>query len=68
VKQLSGKQFARILQKQGWTLSRISGSHHIFRKAGRQERIVIPIHANRPLKIGLLKHQMKVAGIEENDL
>ena len=31
-------------------------------------RIVIPIHGNRLLKIGLLKHQMKIAGIIESDL
>jgi len=35
---------------------------------GRQERIVIPIHGNHPLKIGLLKHQMTIAGVLESDL
>jgi predicted RNA binding protein YcfA (HicA-like mRNA interferase family) len=49
-------------------LKRISGSHHIFIKQGRQERIVIPVHGNQPLKIGLLKHQMKIAGLTEADL
>jgi predicted RNA binding protein YcfA (HicA-like mRNA interferase family) len=68
VKQVSGKEFVRILQKHGWVLKRISGSHHIFTKAGRQERIVIPVHGNHPLRIGLLKHQMKIAGITEADL
>jgi predicted RNA binding protein YcfA (HicA-like mRNA interferase family) len=68
VKQVSGKEFVRILQKHGWALKRISGSHHIFTKADRQERIVIPVHGNHPLKIGLLKHQMKIAGITEADL
>jgi len=68
MKQVSGKEFIRLVQKRGWVLKRISGSHHIFTKEGRQERIVIPVHGNRPLKIGLLKHQMKIAGIAEPDL
>jgi predicted RNA binding protein YcfA (HicA-like mRNA interferase family) len=68
MKQVSGKEFIRIVQKRGWLLKRINGSHHILIKEGHQERLVIPVHGNRPLKIGLLKHQMKVAGITEADL
>jgi len=68
VKQVSGKEFIRILQKHGWILKRINGSHHIFIKEGHQERIVIPVHGNQPLKIGLLKYQMKIAGLTEADL
>jgi predicted RNA binding protein YcfA (HicA-like mRNA interferase family) len=68
VKQVSGKEFARIIQKRGWVLKRVNGSHHVFTKEGRQERVVIPVHGNRPLKIGLLKHQMKTAGVMESDL
>jgi predicted RNA binding protein YcfA (HicA-like mRNA interferase family) len=68
VKQVSGKELARAVQKSGWTLARIKGSHHIFIMAGRRERIVIPIHGNRPLKIGLLKSLMKIADLKEEDL
>jgi predicted RNA binding protein YcfA (HicA-like mRNA interferase family) len=68
VKQTSGKDFVRLLHRHGWQIARIHGSHHIFTKLGHRERIVIPIHGNRPLKIGLLKHQMKIAGIDESEL
>jgi len=68
VKAISGKEFARLLHAKGWELARINGSHHIFTKPGRRERIVIPIHGNQSLKIGLLRHQMKIAGIEESEL
>jgi predicted RNA binding protein YcfA (HicA-like mRNA interferase family) len=68
MKQISGKEFIGVLQKRGWLLKRINGSHHIFIKEGHRERIVIPVHGNHPLKIGLLKHQMKIAGISELDL
>jgi len=68
LKQISGKDFCRLLTNQGWSLARIKGSHHIFFKDGVRERIVIPVHGNKPLKIGLLKAQMKVASIQESDL
>jgi predicted RNA binding protein YcfA (HicA-like mRNA interferase family) len=68
LKQISGKEFIRVLQRKEWTLSRIKGSHHIFTKSGHRERIVVPVHGNQPLKIGLLKAQMKLAGLSEADL
>jgi predicted RNA binding protein YcfA (HicA-like mRNA interferase family) len=68
VKSVSGKDFARLLEKKGWDLQRTKGSHHIFAKAGSPARISVPIHGNIPLKIGLLKHLMKVAGIDESEL
>jgi predicted RNA binding protein YcfA (HicA-like mRNA interferase family) len=68
LKQISGKTLAKAVQKRGWLLSRVNGSHHIFVKAGRPERIVIPIHGNQPLKLGLLKSLMKIADLDESDV
>ena len=48
MKQVSGKELARAIQRKGWTLSRIKGSHPIFVMSGRRERIVVPIHGNHP--------------------
>jgi predicted RNA binding protein YcfA (HicA-like mRNA interferase family) len=59
---------AKIIQKKGWSLSRIKGSHHIFFKAGHRERIVIPVHGNQPLKLGLLKSLMRIAEVDEGEL
>ena len=68
VKQVSGKELARTLQRRGWGLDRVHGSHHVFLMPGRRERIVIPIHGNRPLKVGLLRALMKIAELDESDL
>jgi predicted RNA binding protein YcfA (HicA-like mRNA interferase family) len=68
MKQISGKDFVRLLQRQGWQLARVNGSHHILTKPGHRERLVIPVHGNQPLKLGLLKTQMKIAGLTEADL
>jgi len=68
VKQISGSELAKAIEKRGWVLKRIRGSHHIYGKDGHRERIVIPIHGNRPLKTGLLKAQMKIAELKELEL
>jgi predicted RNA binding protein YcfA (HicA-like mRNA interferase family) len=68
VKQVSGKELAKAVQRKGWSLARVQGSHHIFVMAGRRERIVIPIHGNRPLKLGLLRALMRIAQLAEQDL
>jgi predicted RNA binding protein YcfA (HicA-like mRNA interferase family) len=68
VKAISGKDFAKLLEKKGWDLRRTKGSHHIYAKADNPARISVPIHGNSPLKIGLQRHLMKVAGIDETEL
>jgi predicted RNA binding protein YcfA (HicA-like mRNA interferase family) len=68
VKSISGSHFARLLEKLGWQLVRINGSHHVYMKPGNSARISVPVHGNDDLKIGLLRHFMKVAGITEGEL
>ncbi|MFA5812315.1 MAG: type II toxin-antitoxin system HicA family toxin [bacterium] len=65
MKSMSGKELSRILKNAGWNLVRVHGSHHIFMKEGRRERLSVPVHSNRPLKKGLLAAILKLAGIEE---
>jgi predicted RNA binding protein YcfA (HicA-like mRNA interferase family) len=50
MKSVSGRDFARIIERRGWTLLRVSGSHHIYGKSGSVVRLSIPIHGNKPLK------------------
>ncbi len=64
MKPISGKQFARLLERDGWRLLRVSGSHHIYGKPGHDVRLSIPIHGNTALKIGLARHLARLAKIE----
>lgn len=68
MKQLSGKEFAKIVERHGWNPLRVHGSHHIYGKPGNTVRLSIPVHGNQPLKRGLLAHLTKLAGLEEGDL
>jgi predicted RNA binding protein YcfA (HicA-like mRNA interferase family) len=52
----------------GWQLLRVHGSHHVYGKAGSVVRLSIPIHGNQALKTGLLRHILKMAGLQESAL
>jgi predicted RNA binding protein YcfA (HicA-like mRNA interferase family) len=68
MKSVSGRDFARMVERRGWTLLRINGSHHIYGKAGSAVRLSIPIHGSKPLKSGLLRHLAKLADISDEDI
>ncbi len=64
---ISGKQLAKLLERNGWILLRIQGSHHIYGQPGMSVRISVPIHGNKSLKIGLLRYLLKKAGLEKDN-
>ncbi len=66
MKSISGKDFAKVLEQNGWILLRIQGSHHIHGKPGITDRISVPIHGNKSLKTGLLRHFLKVARLTDD--
>ena len=68
MKAISGKELIRILERHGWVLLRIHGSHHIYGKPNTVVRLSVPVHGNRPLKIGLLQHLTKAAGLSEEHI
>jgi predicted RNA binding protein YcfA (HicA-like mRNA interferase family) len=68
LKPVSGRDFARIIERRGWGLLRVNGSHHIYGKIGSVVRLSVPIHGNKPLKTGLLRHLAKLAELSDDDL
>jgi len=67
MKPLSGRQLVRLLEREGWVLKRIQGSHHILIKPGTKVTISVPVHGNKPLKVGLQKHLLKLANLAQDD-
>ncbi|MDF1654778.1 MAG: type II toxin-antitoxin system HicA family toxin [Coxiellaceae bacterium] len=51
------------LQKNGWLLAGVKGSHHKMKKVGKPP-IVVPVHASKDLKPGTLHNIEKVTGIK----
>jgi predicted RNA binding protein YcfA (HicA-like mRNA interferase family) len=65
---VSGKELCKILERHGWLLMRVNGSHHIYAKPGLPTRLSVPVHRNAPLKVGLMRNLLKHAGLAEADL
>jgi predicted RNA binding protein YcfA (HicA-like mRNA interferase family) len=68
MKSISGKKLCKIVEKKGWILKKITGSHHIYEKPNENKIISIPVHRNQDLKLGTLKSIMKIAQLSEDDL
>ncbi len=68
MKAFTGKRMAKLAEEKGWVLARVNGSHHIYTMEGRVERVVIPIHGNKTLKIGLQKSLMKIIPVSDHGL
>jgi predicted RNA binding protein YcfA (HicA-like mRNA interferase family) len=47
---VEAKDLARVARKLGFELDRHKGSHAVFRRATDRARVVIPMHAGRPLR------------------
>ncbi len=63
MKNITGKKLCKILSENGWQLVRVSGSHHIFTKQGNDAKIVVHVHGNKEIKLGLLKAILKTANL-----
>jgi predicted RNA binding protein YcfA (HicA-like mRNA interferase family) len=68
MKHLTGPEMCRVLERNGWTLARIRGSHHIYNRPGARRPIPVPIHSNRPLKAGTQRSIMREASLTDDDL
>lgn len=66
MKVVSGRELVRILKARGWGVDRIRGSHYALSRETR--KVVVPVHGNRDLRIGLQARLMKDTGITEADL
>lgn len=58
---MNGKQAIKALEKQGFQIIRINGSHHILTNGTR--RVTVPVHGAQDLKPGTLKSIEKQAGV-----
>jgi predicted RNA binding protein YcfA (HicA-like mRNA interferase family) len=68
MKSTSGKRLCKAVERKGWGLKRVTGSHHIYEKVGVEQILSIPVHRDQDLKVGTLKALMKVAQLSEEDL
>ena len=58
---VSGKEMVDFLRRQGFAVIRVRGSHHYLERG--DQRTSVPVHANRPLKIGTLRSILRDVGL-----
>lgn len=60
---MSGRELVKRLKKAGWTVERISGSHHIMAKPGYRA-VPVPVHGKKDLPKGLLAAILRQTNLE----
>jgi predicted RNA binding protein YcfA (HicA-like mRNA interferase family) len=64
---LTPQKIIKVLEKKGFVLDRIKGSHHIYYHLETKKRAVVPLH-KRDLPKGTLLEIIKQAGISKEEL
>jgi predicted RNA binding protein YcfA (HicA-like mRNA interferase family) len=64
---LSAQKVIKILEKKGFVLKRITGSHYIFAHPETKRRVSVPYHRDDVAK-GTLLEILKEAGISREEL
>lgn len=64
---LGASQVVRALQRAGFSVHRVKGSHHHLRHADRPSlRVVVPVHKG-DLPLGTLRAIVRQAGLTEDE-
>lgn len=66
--QVTGKEVVAALQREGFLLIHIRGSHHYLRKPGVTGLVVVPVHAGKTVPAGTLRSIIRQAGLTTADL
>ena len=61
------RQLIRVLERRGWQLERVRGSHHVLVHPDERRAVTVPVH-NRELKAGTLAAILRSAGISRDEL
>jgi len=64
---LTPRKVIKILERKGFVLDRVKGSHHIYYHPDTKQRAIVPLH-KKDLPPGTLLSILKQAGIERNEL
>lgn len=64
---LKPRDVIRILERRGFVLDRVKGSHHIYLHPDTKRRAVVPVH-RQDLPQGTLLSILKQAGIDRDEI
>jgi predicted RNA binding protein YcfA (HicA-like mRNA interferase family) len=61
----NSRDIKRRLEREGWILQRVTGSHHVFKHPRTSQLVVLP-HPKKDLGPGLVRNIYKQAGWERD--
>jgi predicted RNA binding protein YcfA (HicA-like mRNA interferase family) len=64
---IAGAKVVRALERAGFTVARISGSHHVMRHPDGRT-VVVPVHAGRDIAKGTLRNILAIIGMDAEEL
>jgi predicted RNA binding protein YcfA (HicA-like mRNA interferase family) len=64
---LKPEKVIKAFERAGWINKGQRGSHVKLVKHGNPNILSIPVHRGKPIKIGLLKDQIKKSGLREEE-
>jgi predicted RNA binding protein YcfA (HicA-like mRNA interferase family) len=62
-----GAKVVKALERAGFTVSRVSGSHHVMRHPGGRT-VVVPVHAGHDVPKGTLRNILAIVGMTADEL
>lgn len=62
---LTGNELIKVLEKIGFVVSRIRGSHHVL-KHPEGKTTVVPVHSGETIGPGLLRKIIRDSGLERD--
>ena len=65
---LSGRAVIQALQRGGFRLSHVHGSHYYLRRPDTAGLVVVPVHGNRDIPVGTLRSILHQAGLTREEL
>ena len=63
---IAGAMVVRALERAGFTVARISGSHHVMRHPDGRT-VVVPVHAGRDIAKGTLRNILAIIGMDAEE-
>jgi predicted RNA binding protein YcfA (HicA-like mRNA interferase family) len=64
---ITGAEVVSAFRKAGFYLDRTRGSHQILKKEGHPYHLSIPVHKGKTVGRGLLRRQIRNAGMTEEE-
>jgi predicted RNA binding protein YcfA (HicA-like mRNA interferase family) len=64
---VSGARIVKALQRAGFIVTRVSGSHHVMRHPDGRS-VVVPVHTGRDMPKGTLRNILSIVGMSADEL